>query len=399
MAPINIAIMGQGRSGYNIHVKWLVQDPEKYKIVAVADQLEIRRNQAREELGCAVYDDWRKLLQAGGFDIVVNSLPSPLHVDATIEAFKSGYHVVSEKPLAKKVSDVDRILAAEEASGKIFFPFQQNRLQPFFEKMQEVIASGVLGEIVHIKSSWSGFQRRWDWQTRQDLWGGSLLNTGPHAVDQALCLFGWENTPSVFCRMDSRNPFEGDAENHCTVCLYDPERKAPQIDIDISSFMPGNRGGDTGPADTYVVSGTYGHMWAGARQVRWKYFDPTAAPAHDMWLWSGGLDAPENRVYPSEKLEFSEESWDVEEIKLKGAVGYTLESLQDGQVRFYNNVHAVLMQGAERLIQPWQSRKQVVVMEECHRQNPLPRKPQSIQPQLSLDVELEMAVEEARARL
>ena len=32
--------------------------------------------------------------------------------------------------------------------------------------------------------------------------------------------------------------FEGDAENHCTVCMYDPERKAPQIDIDISSFMP-----------------------------------------------------------------------------------------------------------------------------------------------------------------
>ena len=35
--------------------------------------------------------------------MVVNSLPSPLHVDATIEAFKKGYHVLSEKPLAKKV--------------------------------------------------------------------------------------------------------------------------------------------------------------------------------------------------------------------------------------------------------------------------------------------------------
>eukprot|EP01050_Picozoa_sp_SAG11_P020597 SAG11_NODE_3500_length_2408_cov_1.650931_2_plen_74_part_00 len=41
-----------------------------------------------------------------------------------------------------------------------------------------------------------------------------------------------------------------------------------------------------------------------------------------------------------------------------------------------NNVHDVLTEGAERLIQPWQSRKQVIVMEECHRQNPLPRRPQ-----------------------
>ena len=87
--------------------------------------------------------------------MVVNSLPSPLHVDATIEALNSGFHVLSEKPLAKKVSDVDRILAAEQESGKTFFPFQQNRLQPFFFKMQEVIASGVLGEIVHIASHWS----------------------------------------------------------------------------------------------------------------------------------------------------------------------------------------------------------------------------------------------------
>ena len=51
--------------------------------------------------------------------MVVNSLPSPLHVDATIEALNSGFHVLSEKPLAKKVSDVDRILAAEQESGTL----------------------------------------------------------------------------------------------------------------------------------------------------------------------------------------------------------------------------------------------------------------------------------------
>ena len=378
--------------------------------------------------------------------MVVNSLPSPLHVDATIEALNSGFHVLSEKPLAKKVSDVDRILAAEQESGKTFFPFQQNRLQPFFFKMQEIIASGVLGEIVHIASHWSNYQRRWDWQTRQDLWGGSLLNTGPHAVDQALCLFGWDRTPEIFCRMDSRHAAmgvgDGDAENHCTVCMYDPERKAPQIDIDISSFMPGPRAGGVG--DTYVVSGTLGNLRASARTVTWRYFDPESAPDHDMWLWSGGEDHPEERVYPREDLEWIEEQWDVDQEKLKNAVGYTLESLQEGQERLYNNIHDVLTNGAERLIQPWQSRKQVAVMEECHRasqrarcsrpsarpqaaraalarvplclptsqdaseprrlmwsagQNPLPRRPQQLQPELSLDEELELAVEEERARL
>eukprot|EP01044_Picomonas_judraskeda_P003982 COSAG03_NODE_341_length_8828_cov_77.724940_6_plen_268_part_00 len=190
---------------------------------------------------------------------------------------------------------------------------------------------------------------------------------------------------------------------------YDPERKAPQIDIDISSFMPGSSagfgngaGGGSGAGgggDTYVVSGTTGHLRASARKVTWRYFDPAKAEKHKMWLWSGGLDAPEKRIYPGETLDWVEEHWDVDQAKLKNAVGYTLESLQEGQERLYNNVHAVLTTGAERLIQPWQSRKQVAVMEEAHRQNPLPRKPQSLTPQLSLDAELELAVRQSHASL
>ena len=43
------------------------------------------------------------------------------------------------------------------------------------------------------------------------LYCGAVL-VGPHAVDQALCLFGWDRTPEIFCRMDSRmHGFEGDA--------------------------------------------------------------------------------------------------------------------------------------------------------------------------------------------
>jgi hypothetical protein len=181
---IRVGVMGQGRSGFNIHVRCMSDVEtvkERFVVVAIADAIPERRDQAEKELGCAVFDDWRKMLDAGGFDMVINSLPSPLHVDATIQAFAQGYHVLSEKPLAKKVrrpsrafralavaqpprrcsqvADVDRILAAEETSGKIFFPFQQvsfaaslflifvgalifgqlllqNRLQPFFYQMQ-----------------------------------------------------------------------------------------------------------------------------------------------------------------------------------------------------------------------------------------------------------------------
>ena len=83
--------------------------------------------------------------------------------------------------------------------------------------MQKVIRSGVLGRIVQISISFSGFARRWDWQTLQDCNGGNLLNTGPHPLDQALALFG-EGMPKVACYMDRANTW-GDAEDYVKLIL------------------------------------------------------------------------------------------------------------------------------------------------------------------------------------
>ena len=359
---IRVAVGGQGRSGYGIHCRYFKTDTARYDVVAACDQLPERRAQALAEFDAHVYEDWRPMLEAGGFEVFVNALPSPLHVDASVEALKRGYHVVSEKPIARTVADFDRVVAAAAENDRLLFPFQNRRLVPHFEKIQEVIASGVLGKIVHVRSTWSGFSRRWDWQTRQDLNGGNLLNTGPHPVDQALCLFGWERTPEVFCRMASEHaPFEGDAENHVTLTLYDPERVAPQIDIEISSLIAYPN------PHTYVVSGTCGGLAGGSRGLTWRYFDPQTAPQHEMWLWS------EERRYCREQLEWIEESWTPAEVP--AGARYSSD-------RFYDNVFDVLVNGAERLITPAQSRAQIAVMEECHRQNPLPRKPQSLEAHL-----------------
>ena len=55
--------------------------------------------------------------------------------------------------------------------------FQQSRLAPYFIKMREVIESGVLGDIFEIRVSFSGFSRRYDWQTVQSYNAGSMRNT------------------------------------------------------------------------------------------------------------------------------------------------------------------------------------------------------------------------------
>ena len=51
MEQIRIAILGQGRSGRDIHGLHLKKDTERFKVVAVVDQMDIRRERAKEEYG------------------------------------------------------------------------------------------------------------------------------------------------------------------------------------------------------------------------------------------------------------------------------------------------------------------------------------------------------------
>jgi hypothetical protein len=104
--------------------------------------------------------------------------------------------------------------------------------------------------------------------------------------------------------------------------------------------------------------------------VKWAYYDPKRTPKQPFWMnWS------EDRKYPGEKLDWSEETWNVDPNLLEGAVGYTLPSLATGPKKFYHNMFDVIRNNGELLITLPQVRRQIVILEECHRQNPLPRKP------------------------
>lgn len=118
----------------------------------------------------------------------------------------------------------------------------------------------------------------------------------------------------------------------------------------------------------YNICGAHGGLTGGATGLKWRYFDPTKAPKQKMWKWSV------DRQYPREELDWIEEAWTLEEEKKKNAVGYTLISLESGPERFYNNVYDVIRNRGKLLITPAQVRKQIAVMEACHKQNPLPKK-------------------------
>ncbi len=351
MKIIRVGIIGQGRSGHDIHARTIVKFvADRFRVVAVADPTP--RQLVSDLLGadCVKLSDYRQLLKRTDIDLIVNASPSHLHVPLSLEALDAGFDVLCEKPVARTAAEVDLLVAKAREKGKTFAIFQQSRFGPYFQKIREVIDSGVLGRIVLIKTAWNGFARRWDWQTLQELNGGSLRNTGPHPVDQALALFGFDAMPRVCCVLDRATTL-GDAEDVVKIILSGPGR--PTIDVEISSCSAYN-------SHTYVVNGTCGSLAGSTDHLEWKYFKPSEAPKQVVTR-----EPLEGRTWCSEELKWYTGSWDLPKEPDAGLFDMMARS-------FYRALHASLADGKPLAVQPSEVRRQIAVMEECFRQNPLP---------------------------
>ena len=75
MKKLNVAIIGQGRSGFDIHGTFLLTErgKELFNVVAVVDFMEGRRKKAEEVFHCDTYADYKELFKRDDLDFVVVS--------------------------------------------------------------------------------------------------------------------------------------------------------------------------------------------------------------------------------------------------------------------------------------------------------------------------------------
>ena len=75
MKKLNLAIIGQGRSGKDIHGKYYISsDNELFNVKYVVDADEYRRQVSLERYpGCQVLADYHELIGKDDIDLVVNA--------------------------------------------------------------------------------------------------------------------------------------------------------------------------------------------------------------------------------------------------------------------------------------------------------------------------------------
>ena len=133
MKKLNLAIIGYGRSGKDIHGQFLRLEENKYFDVKYAVEFDdYRRGLAEKHYpGCRTFSDYTKLLDyKDDIDIVVNASFSEMHYGITKNLLNCGFNVLVEKPFARTYYECCDLTKTAEDKGLLLTVFQQVFLAP-----------------------------------------------------------------------------------------------------------------------------------------------------------------------------------------------------------------------------------------------------------------------------
>ena len=353
MEKLKLAIIGQGRSGHNIHCRYLRSEHNTlFEVVAIVEQDAVRANRAKEEWpNCTLYTDYKELFNRNDLDLVVNATFSHTHYSITKDLLLHKFNVLVEKPFARSYYECSELMGIAKANGVTLAVFQQSFLAPYYQEALKFVASGKLGEILQVNIHFSGLSRRWDWQTLQCKLGGSVYNTGPHPIGLALGFLDFhEQTQVVFSRLACAQT-SGDAEDYAKIIMTAPGK--PVVDVEISSV-------DAFNPYTLKIQGTKGTFQCTIPEYKAKYIpdgkNPDRPVVKETFRDENGYPA-----YPSEDLITVEESGTFDGSAFDVAVH-----------RLYSSLHNTLTTGTPLAVPTEWAAQVINVIETVHAQNPLP---------------------------
>ncbi|AOZ94765.1 oxidoreductase [Paenibacillus crassostreae] len=174
------------------HALSLLNHIKGAELTAVCDTNAERMKWAEQHLPESVkyYDTAIELFESRSIDAVLICTPHYDHPTLAIKAFEYGYHVLVEKPAGAYTKSVQQMNDAAMKSDRKFGIMYNQRTNPLYQKLKDLIQSGELGEIRRtnwIITNWYRSQSYYNSGGWRATWagegGGVLLNQDPHQLD------------------------------------------------------------------------------------------------------------------------------------------------------------------------------------------------------------------------
>src|SRR5450759_1491159 len=145
------------------------------------------------------YGDYRAVVEDPDVDIVYVATTHPFHREQALMAIDAGKHVLIEKPLTLNAAHAREVLTAARDKGVFAMEAVWMRANPLSLKAQELVAQGVIGDVVAVHADFS-IEVEFDPAHRLfDLanGGSALLDLGVYPMHFAWLFLGRPDTQQV----------------------------------------------------------------------------------------------------------------------------------------------------------------------------------------------------------
>lgn len=207
MKEVRFGIVGMGvqgslyaniLTGVSLPYMPQIKKPKECVLTAVSSRSEKAKEFASHLPDVTYFSDWKEMIDSDLCDAIIITVPHFIHHEVAIYALRAGKHVLCEKPLDIRVSDIRDVARVKNEAGDLAFGVIFNqRTNAIFRQIKDIISSKVLGEIRRsnwiINSCWrpDSYYKSNDWRgTWHGEGGGITVNQVPHQLDLWLSLCG-----------------------------------------------------------------------------------------------------------------------------------------------------------------------------------------------------------------
>jgi scyllo-inositol 2-dehydrogenase (NADP+) len=246
---IGVGVIGFGMGGRVFHAP-LISSVQGILLAAVVER---SSNKAAERYpGIITYRTVAEMLADDSISLFVVTTPNSTHFEIARQILEAGRHLIVDKPVCTTSSEIAQLIRLASARNLLLVPFHNRRWDGDFQTVRRVIGEGSLGRLVSFESRFDRWRPNLPkdrlWKENPQVGGGTLLDLGPHLVDQVLLLFGKPEAVSAVVLREREGVGSNDA---FTIRL-----RYPGVNVSLGanslSLPPGPR---------FHLRGTKGNYW------------------------------------------------------------------------------------------------------------------------------------------
>ncbi len=148
---MKVAVLGVGRIGA-MHAELIAHRADGVSLAGVYDVVEGAATAVGERLEVPVFDTADAAIGSDA-DAVAICSSTPTHIDLVVAAAEAGKAIFCEKPLSLELDEVDRGLAAVEATGVTLHVGFNRRFDASHAAVRAAVADGDIGQLRQLRIS------------------------------------------------------------------------------------------------------------------------------------------------------------------------------------------------------------------------------------------------------